>query len=182
VRGTNIDLKLLAIINELHRTRSVSHAAENLRLSQSTISMSLAKLRRHFNDRLFVRTSKGMEPTPHAKEVLTLLSKAKGLIHAALGTSHRFRPGNIGPRVPHLLHRYFPAVALEVAPAIQVNLLNIPDSVSPLLEAGEVDLAIGNIPPMGGLPAEAVSGSVRVPRAGGTPQGKKRADAGNVRE
>jgi DNA-binding transcriptional LysR family regulator len=62
---TNIDLRLLTIITELHRTRSVSQTAENLELSQSTVSMSLARLRKHFNDPLFVRTSSGMEPTPH---------------------------------------------------------------------------------------------------------------------
>src|SRR6478672_4129589 len=36
-RVTNIDLKLLAVIGELHRTRSVSQAAERLELSQSAI-------------------------------------------------------------------------------------------------------------------------------------------------
>src|SRR6266516_3795153 len=50
----NIDLKLLAIVSELNRTRSVSQTAENLDLSQSAVSMSLAKLRKHFNDPLFV--------------------------------------------------------------------------------------------------------------------------------
>ena len=43
---TNIDLKLLAVVTELHKTRSVSQTAENLDLSQSAISMSLAKLRK----------------------------------------------------------------------------------------------------------------------------------------
>ena len=41
---TNIDLKLLAVVTELNKTRSVSQTAENLDLSQSAISMSLAKL------------------------------------------------------------------------------------------------------------------------------------------
>src|ERR1044071_3030730 len=82
---TNIDLKLLAIVSELNRTRSVSQAADNLNLSQSAVSMSLAKLRRHFNDPLFVRTSTGMEPTPHAAELIRLLQRAGDLLHAALG-------------------------------------------------------------------------------------------------
>ena len=64
----NIDLRLLGILAELRRTRSVSHTAENLGLSQSAVSMSLARLRKHFSDPLFVRTSKGMEPTPYADE------------------------------------------------------------------------------------------------------------------
>ena len=81
---TNIDLKLLAVIGELHRTRSVSQAAERLELSQSAISMSLAKLRKHFNDPLFVRTSAGMEPTPHATELIGMLKRAEDLLQSAL--------------------------------------------------------------------------------------------------
>src|ERR1700730_10447302 len=88
----NFDLKLLAIIGELHRTRSVSQAAERLALSQSAISMSLAKLRKHFNDPLFVRTSTGMEPTPHAIKLIRLLKEAEGILHTVLGHHVVFDP------------------------------------------------------------------------------------------
>lgn len=64
----NIDLKLLAIISELHTTRSVTKTAEHLGLWQSAVSMSLARLRRHFQDPIFVLTSGGMEPTPRASD------------------------------------------------------------------------------------------------------------------
>jgi len=155
--ATNIDLKLLAIIDELHKTRSVSHAAENLQLSQSTISMSLAKLRRHFNDPLFVRTSMGMEPTPRAVEVLTLLSKAQCLIQSALDHHVRFEPST-SHRVFRLCSTDIAQLTLlpslmkrlkQVAPHIQVDLRSVTDSIPQLLESGEVDLAIGFIPPMG---------------------------------
>ena len=155
--GTNIDLKLLAIISELHRTRSVSHAAENLRLSQSTISMSLAKLRRHFNDPLFVRTSTGMEPTPHALEVLSLLRKAEGLIQSALEHHVVFNPST-SDRVFHICSTDIAQLTLlptlmrklkQAAPSIRIDLLNISESIPERLESGEVDLAIGFIPPMG---------------------------------
>lgn len=155
--ATNIDLKLLTIIHELHRTRSVSVAAENLQLSQSTISMSLAKLRRYFNDPLFVRTSTGMEPTPHALEVLTLLSTAEGLIQSALEHHVAFNPTTSDRQfrvcstdiaqltlLPTLMKRL-----KDVAPSIQVTLLNMSDSIPQRLESGDVDLAIGYIPPMG---------------------------------
>ena len=88
----NIDLRVLAIVSELNRTRSVSQTAENLELSQSAVSMSLAKLRRHFNDPLFVRTSTGMEPTPHATELIALLQQAEGLLQSALGHHVVFDP------------------------------------------------------------------------------------------
>src|SRR6516162_10849802 len=88
----NFDLKLLSVIGELHRTRSVSQAAERLALSQSAISMSLAKLRKHFNDPLFVRTSTGMEPTPHALELIGILGQAESLLQTAFGHSVVFDP------------------------------------------------------------------------------------------
>jgi DNA-binding transcriptional LysR family regulator len=153
----NIDLKLLAIISELHRTRSVSQAAENLHLSQSTISMSLAKLRRHFNDPLFVRTSTGMEPTTHASEVLSLFRKAEGLIQSALDLHVTFDPAT-SDRVFHLCSTdiaqftLLPAVMAKLkhgGPGIQVDLVNMSEAVPRLLESGEVDLAVGFIPPMG---------------------------------
>jgi len=155
--GTNIDLKLLTVINELHKTRSVSHAAENLQVSQSTISMSLARLRRHFHDPLFVRTSTGMEPTPHALEVLTLLSTAEGLIQSALEHHVVFDPATSN-RVFNLCSTDIAQLTLlpalmrrlrEVAPFVQVNLLNITDFIPHLLESGEVDVAVGYIAPMG---------------------------------
>jgi DNA-binding transcriptional LysR family regulator len=153
----NIDLKLLSIVNELHRTRSVSLAAENLQLSQSTISMSLAKLRRQFHDPLFVRTSMGMEPTPHALEVLALLKKAQGLIQSALEHQGRFEPATSN-RIFRVCSTDIAQLTLiptlvrkieRIAPFVQVELVNLSDSVLQRLESGEADLAVGYILPMG---------------------------------
>src|SRR5271154_5468286 len=88
----NIDLRLLTIVNELNKTRSVSQAAENLELSQSAVSMSLARLRKHFKDPLFVRTPDGMEPTPQMSELIELLEKAEGLLETALVHRVAFYP------------------------------------------------------------------------------------------
>src|ERR1700733_14167277 len=91
---TNIDLKLLAVINELHRTRNISQAAENLQLSQSTTSMALAKLRKHFDDPLFVRTSGGMEPTPRGAELIEVLKSAEFYLRKALEHRVVFDPAS----------------------------------------------------------------------------------------
>jgi len=154
---TNIDLKLLAIIGELHRTRSVSQAAERLELSQSAISMSLAKLRRHFNDPLFVRTSAGMEPTPHATELIDLLQKAESLLQSALGHHVVFDPRTSDRTfriqstdiaqvtlLPKLMNRLN-----KVSPSVRISLARICSDTPKLLESGDLDLAIGFIPPMG---------------------------------
>jgi DNA-binding transcriptional LysR family regulator len=154
---TNIDLKLLSVIGELHRTRSVSHAAERLEVSQSTISMSLAKLRKHFNDPLFVRTSAGMEPTPHATELICMLEKAETLLQSALEHHVVFDPF-ASDRVFRLHSTDIAQVTLlpkmmrrlrAIAPAAGIHLGRISLDTAKLLESGELDLAVGFILPMG---------------------------------
>jgi DNA-binding transcriptional LysR family regulator len=154
---TNIDLKLLSVIGELHRTRSVSQAAERLEVSQSTVSMSLAKLRKHFNDPLFVRTSAGMEPTPHASELIYLLEKAEILLQSALDHHVVFEP-RASDRVFRLHSTDIAQVTLlpklmrrlkVVAPAVGIHLDRISGDTSRLLESGELDLAVGFLLPMG---------------------------------
>ena len=149
----NIDLKLLTIVDELYRTRSVSQTAENVGLNQSAISMSLARLRKHFNDPLFVRTNGGMEPTPHAAEIIKLLRQAHGLLQLAIDHHVIFEPAtstrtfricatDIGQVVvlPSLMNRL-----REVAPFINIDLRNLSEDTSRQMESGDIDLAFGFI-------------------------------------
>jgi DNA-binding transcriptional LysR family regulator len=151
---TNIDLRLLTIVNELNKTRSVSQAAENLALSQSAVSMSLARLRKHFKDPLFVRTPDGMAPTPQMTEVMDLLEKAEGLLETALvhrvafhpATSDRtFRLGateisrvTILPALMRRLH--------ATARTVGIELQDVSDETPRLLHGGRLDLAVGFMP------------------------------------
>jgi DNA-binding transcriptional LysR family regulator len=88
----NIDLRLVSLIGELNRTRSVSAAAQKLSLSQSTVSMALARLRKHFDDPLFVRTSTGMDPTPRGAELIEVMKNAEFYLHQALEHRSVFDP------------------------------------------------------------------------------------------
>jgi DNA-binding transcriptional LysR family regulator len=155
--ATNFDLKLLTVIGELHRTRSVSQAAERLAVSQSAVSMSLAKLRKHFNDPLFVRTSTGMEPTPHALELIGLLSQAEGLLQTAFGRSVVFDP-HTSERVFRVQSADIAQITLlprlmrhlsKTAPSVGIDLQPIAPAIGRLLESGEPDLAVGFLPHMG---------------------------------
>ena len=60
----DIDLNLLVVFNELLRQRRVSSVAATLGISQPAISNALNRLRKVLGDDLFLRTSKGMTPTP----------------------------------------------------------------------------------------------------------------------
>ncbi|MEJ5075837.1 LysR family transcriptional regulator [Erwinia sp. MYb535] len=70
---SRIDLNLLTVLLVLHREGSVSRTAERLHLGQPAVSGALARLRSMFNDPLFVRTAKGMAPTPRAEALVASL-------------------------------------------------------------------------------------------------------------
>jgi DNA-binding transcriptional LysR family regulator len=153
----NIDLRLISVVGELHRTRSVSAAALNLSLSQSTVSMALAKLRRHFDDPLFVRTSIGMEPTPRGAELIEVMKSAEFYMHQVLEHRSVFDPLK-SDRVFQLCSTDIAQLTLlpsllkrlrRSGPGMSVTLRNISDRTHAQLESGEVDLAVGFIPPKG---------------------------------
>ncbi|MEH6822451.1 MAG: LysR substrate-binding domain-containing protein [Motiliproteus sp.] len=64
-----IDLNLLVAFNALMDERSVSRAAERLHVTQPAMSKTLQRLRDLFNEPLFLRTPKGLEPTPRSLEL-----------------------------------------------------------------------------------------------------------------
>jgi DNA-binding transcriptional LysR family regulator len=153
----NLDLKLVAIVGDLYGSRSVSATAANLAIRQSTVSMALAKLRKHFDDPLFVRTSAGMEPTPRGAELIEVLKSAEFYLRKALehkvvfdpaSSDHVFRICSTDiaqlTLLPTLLRRM-----KRISPSISVILSYISDRTPALLESGDVDLAVGFINPKG---------------------------------
>ena len=71
-----IDLNALFILLVVYRERGVTRAAERLKVKQPAVSNTLAKLRLHFHDPLFVRHSRGLTPTPKANEIMQKLAPA----------------------------------------------------------------------------------------------------------
>lgn len=62
----SLDLNLLPVFDVLMSEQHLSRAAERLAMSQPAVSNALKRLRETFNDELFVRTSRGLKPTPRA--------------------------------------------------------------------------------------------------------------------
>lgn len=153
----NLDLKVVAIISDLYTSRSVSTTAANLSIRQSTVSMALAKLRRHFEDPLFVRTSAGMEPTPRGAELIEVLRSAEFYLRKALEHRVAFDPAS-SDRVFRLASTDIAQLTLlptllkrlkRISPAVSVALSTISDRTPSLLESGELDLAVGFVNPKG---------------------------------
>src|SRR5438270_10868901 len=61
-----MDFDLLRAFAHLHHERHLTRAARRAGLSQPAMSRALGRLRELFGDPLFVRTPRGMLPTPRA--------------------------------------------------------------------------------------------------------------------
>jgi DNA-binding transcriptional LysR family regulator len=151
----DLDLNLLIVFDALLRTRSVTRAAAELSMSQPATSFALNRLRSMLGDPLFVRTARGIHPTPHAEHLAGPLTAILERIRADLLQQPTFEPDaaertltlhmpDIGELVflPSILKRL-----AAVAPNISVRTVNLPIAdIEPALRAGTVDLALGFFP------------------------------------
>ena len=72
----DVDLNLLVVFNELRKHGRVSAVAESLGISQPGVSNALGRLRKLLGDELFLRTSRGMVPTPYAEALARPIADA----------------------------------------------------------------------------------------------------------
>ena len=87
-----VDLNLLVTLDALLRERNVTRAARRVGLSQPAMSNALGRLRRLFEDPLFVRTPDGMQPTPRAAALAAPLADALHRLENAVLTPTNFVP------------------------------------------------------------------------------------------
>lgn len=80
----DVDLNLMVTFLVLYRERSVSRAAILMKVGQPAVSGSLARLRSHFDDPLFLRTGRGVRPTGKAVEIAENLMPAFSCIEAVI--------------------------------------------------------------------------------------------------
>ncbi|MES2263642.1 MAG: LysR family transcriptional regulator [Pseudomonadota bacterium] len=151
----NVDLNLLLVFNQLLAERRVSKVAEALGLTQPGVSNALKRLRLLLGDELFVRTARGMEPTPYALRLAEPIGYALSTIHDSLNEVAHFDPAtskrkfsigmtDIGevyflPGLMDVLRRQAPGVSVSTVRNTAVNLQDE-------MEAGHIDLAIGLLP------------------------------------
>ncbi len=147
-----LDVTVLLVFVNLLRFRKASDVATHMGLTQSSISHSIKRLRDAFNDPLFLRTPKGMEPTAVALGLEPRIRLVVETLSQALSVPVTFDPATstevirIGAYdnemttlVPGLLQR-----VRAQAPGVRVSIL--PLGRRPALEALEsqdIDLALG---------------------------------------
>jgi DNA-binding transcriptional LysR family regulator len=150
-----LDLNLLPIAVALYEERGVSRTATRLGMSQPAVSAALGKLRKAFGDPLFIRSGRGMEPTPRAhaliapaRDVLSRVDRdvLSGLAFdaATAKVTFTFALSDVGEMVflPRILERL-----LRRAPLAAVRSVSPPpNELRAGLETGEIDLAVGYFP------------------------------------
>jgi len=151
----DIDLNLLVVFNQLLMDRRVSTTADKLGLSQPAVSNALKRLRTLLKDELFVRTARGMEPTPYALNLVEPMGYALGTLQNALNQRDSFDPATsertftLG--VTDIGEIYFMPTLMAMlsseAPNIKISTLrHNTGHLSDDMAAGNVDIAIGLLP------------------------------------
>ena len=152
----SVDLKLLVVFDAVMTERSVTQAARRLGMSQPAVSNALSRVRHLLKDQLFTRSSDGMQPTPRALEIAGPVHDVMRKLEATLEPTHfdarttdwTFKLGVSDhasvvmlPALVHHLARAAPRIRLSIRPKDN-------DTVAKMLTAGELDLAIGVVPPL----------------------------------
>src|SRR5262245_54823302 len=90
----DIDLNLLLAFEQVFQDRRVSSAANALGLSQPAVSSAMNRLRVILGDELFVRSARGMLPTPFAEKLHAEIANPLFKIQRALNQEGTFDPAS----------------------------------------------------------------------------------------
>ncbi len=155
VLRSNLKLRHLQLLVALDQFRHLGRAAEFLSLTQPAVSKSLAEIERMFALDLFVRSTRGTEPTPYgtavlrfARSVLSDYGRTRDEITAvASGAAGRASVGAMVVAVPGVLSQ---AIALlKARSALTTVAIEEGDltRLLPRLRVGELDLFVGRLEP-----------------------------------
>lgn len=147
-----LDLNLLLVLHAVLAEGSVTQAARRLRVTQSAVSNSLARLRQLFADPLVVRNGRGIVATPLALSLAPALAQALEQLAHLLGAGQRFdaqtdarcftlacddaAESHDAPLLFQLMRQRLPRAHLRV---VSLDYLLAQDG----LASGSVDLALG---------------------------------------
>lgn len=144
-----VDLNLLISLQVLLEERSVSRAAERLFITQPAMSKTLTRLRALFNDELFTRSSRGMQPTPRALELAVSLNEILGDISHLL-SEPGFDPGAVHGEITLALSEHvglalLPRLLAQLsisAPRLNIRVITRIENPLEAMALGNLDFAI----------------------------------------
>lgn len=151
----NIDLNLLIVFDALAVEGHATRAAERIGLTQPAVSHALNRLRALFGDPLFVRSPRGMVPTPLARDIAPSVRSILEQVEEVLLGRRAFEPMFSKRQFVLGLSDYAAFVLLprltarldQEAPGVSLIVRNTSRDVGlPMLENGDVELIAGNFP------------------------------------
>ena len=150
-----LDLNLLLVFHHLLREKRVSAVATVLGMSQPAVSSALGRLRHSLGDELFLRTQRGMEPTPYALQLAEPVAAALDGLQQALNVRASFDPATSERRFTLAMtdvgEMYFLPVLMDAlaqaAPGVTLNVVAVTSaSLKDDMASGRTDLALGLLP------------------------------------
>lgn len=134
-KTTTFDLNLLPVLDAIFRHKSASGAAKSLGVTPSAVSQSLQKLRDHFNDILFVRDGRVLQPTTVCLKVHKQLSDNLLPLVAMLGkhSSIRSKQSFVIYASEFFAITYLPKLIEQleyISPEIDITCRTIPSDMS----------------------------------------------------
>jgi len=151
----HLDLNLLLVFHHLLREKRVSAVATVLGMSQPAVSSALGRLRVSLDDELFLRTQRGMAPTPYALQLAAPVATALDGLQQALNVRASFDPARSERRFTVAMtdvgEMYFLPVLMDAltrsAPGVTLNVVAVTsDSLKDDMASGRTDLALGLLP------------------------------------
>ncbi|MEM7215673.1 MAG: LysR substrate-binding domain-containing protein [Pseudomonadota bacterium] len=128
----DLDLNLLIVFDAVYSVRNISKAAENLDVSQSTVSHALGRLRKQLDDPLFVRSGNGVSPTVRASAISGPIKSAIENLRQGLTEPTSFDPSQSDRRFKIMM-------ADPMEPVI------LPSLISKIQDVGNVTIELVNL-------------------------------------
>jgi DNA-binding transcriptional LysR family regulator len=123
---SSVDLNLVVPLQILLEERSVSRAAERMFMSQPALSAALARLRRHFNDELLVRSGNKYVLSPLGVELLDGVSQASSALGRIFSAQAEFLPAESSREFRLVCSDYVAAVfAAELSRVVSAEAPNV---------------------------------------------------------
>jgi DNA-binding transcriptional LysR family regulator len=155
INFNTFDLNLVRVFLALWEQRSVTAAADRLNLTQPAVSHALKRLRDHFDDPLFTRVGKAMEPTTAARRLYVPFKTCLETLRETMTSHGDFDPAQ-STRVftiamsdiseSYVLPRVL-APLLEQAPGVRIRSVQLEaQEIESKLRSGQVDMAFGYLP------------------------------------
>lgn len=79
-----VDLNLLTVFDAVMQEQNITRAAQSLGMSQPAVSNAVSRLKVMFNDELFVRYGRGIQPTARAFQLFGSIRQALQLVQNEL--------------------------------------------------------------------------------------------------